>query len=119
MLHSGEYFISIFFSIRPRPGKYSKMVHTDKRKELRDMTAFSHNVAQPAAQFAACRRTLPALGDESRQHLILEMMQMKDCTGAIAEKARLSRPVSISSAARIEGCRYHLRAAEGNKKLWH
>ena len=81
------------------------------------MTAFSHNVAQPAAQFAACRRTLPALGDESRQHLILEMMQMKDCTGAIAEKARLSRPVSISSAARIEGCRYHLRAAEDNKKL--
>lgn len=121
MLYSGECFVSIFFFIRPRTEKQSKMVHTDKRKEPRDMTAFSHNAAQPAAQFAACRRTLPALGDESRRRLILEMMQMKDCTdawaGAIAEKAHLSRPRSISSAARMEGCRHHPRAAGGNKKL--
>ena len=32
-----------------------------------------------AEEFVACRKTLLALGDENRQHLILEMMQMGNC----------------------------------------
>jgi Bacterial regulatory protein, arsR family. len=39
---------------------------------------------------------LTALGDPSRQHIILEMMQMNDCNGSrvieITEKTDLSRP---------------------------
>ena len=49
-----------------------------------------------AEEFKACRKTLSTLGDENRQHLILEMMQMGNCggvrVGAITEKTHLSRP---------------------------
>lgn len=49
-----------------------------------------------AAEFEKCRKILVALGDENRQHMILEMMQMGKCTGArvneITEKTHLSRP---------------------------
>lgn len=49
-----------------------------------------------AEDFAACTRILTAIGDETRQHLILEMMKMGDCNGvrvcAITEKTNLSRP---------------------------
>ncbi len=47
-------------------------------------------------EFEKCRDILVALGDENRQHLILEMMKMKSCGGAqvntITEKTNLSRP---------------------------
>ncbi|MGN1008780.1 MAG: ArsR/SmtB family transcription factor [Butyricicoccus sp.] len=47
-------------------------------------------------EFQACRKILQALGDENRQHLILEMMQMNECSGvrvgAITAKTNLSRP---------------------------
>lgn len=49
-----------------------------------------------ADEFKRCQKTLLALGDENRQHLILEMMQMGDCggvrVGAITQKTNLSRP---------------------------
>lgn len=47
-------------------------------------------------EFKQCQKILLALGNESRQHLILEMMQMRECrgvrVGAITEKTNLSRP---------------------------
>lgn len=46
--------------------------------------------------FESCRKVLIALGDENRQHLILEMMKMDNCFGArvgeITERTHLSRP---------------------------
>lgn len=49
-----------------------------------------------AGEFEACRKLLVALGDENRQHLILEMMKMGNCSGVrvidITEKTHLSRP---------------------------
>ena len=49
-----------------------------------------------AKEFASCTKILTALGDETRQHLILEMMRFGDCSGArvceITEKTNLSRP---------------------------
>ena len=49
-----------------------------------------------AEEFSACRKTLLALGDENRQHLILEMIQMGNCNGVrvgeITERTHLSRP---------------------------
>lgn len=49
-----------------------------------------------AENFAACAKILTAIGDETRQHLILEMMKMCDCSGArvgeITERTNLSRP---------------------------
>ena len=49
-----------------------------------------------AADFSDCAKVLTAIGDETRQHLILEMMKMGDCRGVrvgeITEKTNLSRP---------------------------
>lgn len=49
-----------------------------------------------ADHFAACSNILTAIGDETRQHLILEMMKMGECSGVrvceITEKTNLSRP---------------------------
>lgn len=54
------------------------------------------DIEKLAEDFENCRKVLVALGDENRQHLILEMMKMEDCSGArvgdITERTRLSRP---------------------------
>lgn len=48
-----------------------------------------------ATNFEACQKTLAAIGDETRQHIILEMIRM-DYNGSrvpdITEKTNLSRP---------------------------
>ena len=53
-------------------------------------------VAVLAEEFASCTNILTALGDETRQHLILEMMRFEDCSGVrvceITEKTNPSRP---------------------------
>lgn len=54
------------------------------------------DIKKLAIEFKQCRKILLALGDENRQHLILEMMQTGECggvrVGAITEKTNLSRP---------------------------
>lgn len=49
-----------------------------------------------AEEFAACQKTLQALGDETRQHLILEMIRIGNCQGVrvgeITQHTHLSRP---------------------------
>lgn len=54
------------------------------------------DIEQLAGEFENCRKVLIALGDENRQHMILEMMRMENCTGArvgdITERTHLSRP---------------------------
>lgn len=49
-----------------------------------------------ASDFEQCKKILIALGDENRQHMILEMMKMDSCLGVrvneIKEKTHLSRP---------------------------
>lgn len=53
---------------------------------------------------ASCGDVLIAMGDETRLHLILEMMQIGDCggvrVGQITQKTNLSRP-SVSHHLRI------------------
>ena len=60
------------------------------------MTDHEKKLAELAAEFESCRKILLALGDENRQHLILEMMKMGQCggvrVGAVTEKTHLSRP---------------------------
>lgn len=54
------------------------------------------DIEKLAWDFENCRKVLVALGDENRQHLILEMMKMENCFGArvgdITERTHLSRP---------------------------
>lgn len=49
-----------------------------------------------AESFSSCAKMLTAIGDETRQHLIVEMMKMGRCNGVrvgeITEKTNLSRP---------------------------
>lgn len=56
-----------------------------------------------AQNFEACRKTLTAIGDETRQHIILEMIRM-DYNGSrvpdITAKTNLSRP-AVSHHLRI------------------
>lgn len=53
-------------------------------------------ILELAEDFKNCRKILIALGDENRQHLILEMMKMEKCggvrVGEITERTHLSRP---------------------------
>lgn len=53
-------------------------------------------VALLAERFLACSGLLTAMGDETRQHLIVEMLKMGQCSGLrvgqITEKTNLSRP---------------------------
>lgn len=54
------------------------------------------DVQRLAEEFESCQKILLALGDENRQHLMLEMMRMEHCggirVGTITEKSHLSRP---------------------------
>lgn len=53
-------------------------------------------VSKLADGFSSCTQILMAIGDETRQHLILEMLKMGNCGGVrvceITEKTNLSRP---------------------------
>lgn len=53
-------------------------------------------VTELAERFLACADMLAAIGDETRQHLIVEMLKMGQCDGVrvgqITEKTNLSRP---------------------------
>lgn len=53
-------------------------------------------VAVLADGFASCANILTAIGDETRLHLMLEMMKMGNCNGVrvldITERTNLSRP---------------------------
>lgn len=49
-----------------------------------------------AFEIKECQKVLAAIGDENRQYLLVEMMQMNNCRGVrvgdITEKTHLSRP---------------------------
>lgn len=54
------------------------------------------DVDKISIEFKECSKFLAAIGDETRQHILLEMMKMKKCTGVrvgeITKKTNLSRP---------------------------
>lgn len=62
------------------------------------------NVANLTDLLASCSGVLTAIGDETRLHLILEMLKIGDCggvrVGQITEKTNLSRP-SVSHHLKI------------------
>lgn len=60
------------------------------------MPEHREDIYQLAQEFESCQKTLLALGDENRQHIMLEMMRMEHCggvrVGTITERTHLSRP---------------------------
>ncbi len=80
-------------------------------------------VSYLADGFSDCAKLLTAIGDETRLHLILEMMKMGKCNGVrvgeITEKTNLSRPavshhLQIMKAAGIVKVR-----KEGTKNYYY
>lgn len=59
------------------------------------MSEHRADILQLTEEFRSCQKTLQALGDVNRQHLILEMMRMEQCggvrVGTITERTHLSR----------------------------
>lgn len=79
------------------------------------------DIEKLAEDFVYCRKVLTALGDANRQHLILEMMKMENCSGArvgdITERTHLSRPCGIPPSPDFEGCGNFEGEERGNEKL--
>ena len=59
-------------------------------------STLTKQVRELAESFAASSKLLTAMGDETRQHLILEMMKIGNCNGVrvgeITARSNLSRP---------------------------
>lgn len=76
-----------------------------------------------AEEFQQCRKVLLALGDENRQHLILEMMLKGDCRGArvgeITEKTHLSRPAVSHHLQILKEAGILKRRKEGTKNYYY
>ncbi len=60
------------------------------------MNSLEKEIQKTEDAFKNCQKSLIALGDENRQHLILEMMKMGSCQGVrvgeITKQTHLSRP---------------------------
>lgn len=81
------------------------------------------DIAQLASDFQRCQKTLSALGDENRQHLIFEMMQMDDCGGVrvgdITEKTHLSRPAVSHHLQILKDAGIMKMRREGTKNYYY
>lgn len=70
------------------------MVDINKRKE--ENMEFKEIINNLSKQIKDCQSILTAIGDESRQHIIISMMKNGNCNGMrvddIAKNSNLSRP---------------------------
>lgn len=81
------------------------------------------SIRQLAEEFANCRNILNAIGDENRQHLILEMLQIKECSGVrvgtITEKTNLSRPAVSHHLQILKNAGIIKMRREGTKNYYY
>lgn len=80
-------------------------------------------VSDLAEAFSGCARILTAMGDETRQHLILEMMKMGRCNGVrvceITEKTNLSRPAVSHHLQILKNAGIVKMRKEGTKNYYY
>lgn len=83
----------------------------------------NQSVKQLAEEFADCKNMLNALGDENRQHLILEMLKIEDCNGVrvgtITEKTNLSRPAVSHHLQILKAAGIIKMRREGTKNYYY
>ena len=81
------------------------------------------DIERLANDFESCRKILCAIGDENRQHLILEMMKMGKCSGVrvgdITEKSHLSRPAVSHHLQILKGAGILKVRKEGTKNYYY
>lgn len=87
------------------------------------MSEQREEIRQLAKDFEASRKILLALGDENRQHLMLEMMKMEHCSGVrvceITEKTHLSRPAVSHHIQILRDAGILKRRREGTKNYYY
>lgn len=79
--------------------RYNRLENAESQKAQHDeqrQHVDSLGIQQLAEEFTSCRKILLALGDENRQHPIIEMAGIGKCSGVrvgeITERTHLSRP---------------------------
>lgn len=87
------------------------------------MPGISDEIKTLAEEFKRCQKTMIALGDENRQHLIMEMMQVGDCrgvrVGTITERTHLSRPTVSHHIQILKDAGIVKRRREGTKNYYY
>lgn len=80
-------------------------------------------IDQLSLEFRRCQKLLLALGDETRQHLILEMIQIPDCgdarVNAITKRTNLSRPAVSHHIGILKGAGLVKMRREGTKNYYY
>lgn len=83
----------------------------------------NQEIAKLTTEFQGIQKILIALGDENRQHLILEMMQMGNCQGVrvgeITKKTHLSRPAVSHHLQILKDAGIVSRRKEGTKNYYY
>lgn len=83
----------------------------------------NEEIKELAEEFESCLKILTALGDENRQHLILEMMKIEQCYGArvgtITEKTHLSRPAVSHHLQILKDAGIPKMRREGTKNYYY
>lgn len=76
-----------------------------------------------AKEFSSCSDILTAIGDQTRQHLILEMMKMGNCNGVrvceITQKTNLSRPAVSHHLQIMKSAGIVKMRKEGTKNFYY
>lgn len=87
------------------------------------MSEHREEIRRLAKEFEASQKILVALGDENRQHLMLEMMKMEHCggvrVGEITEKTHLSRPAVSHHIQILREAGIVKRRREGTKNYYY
>lgn len=87
------------------------------------MSKLQTDISRLAEEFEQCRSILLALGDENRQHLILELMRMEGCggarVGAITESSNLSRPAVSHHIKILKAAGILNQRKEGTKNYYY
>jgi DNA-binding transcriptional ArsR family regulator len=87
------------------------------------MNALENDIKSITEEFENCQKLLIALGDESRQCIIIEMMKMDDCNGArvgeITERTHLSRPAVSHHLQILKDAGVVKRRKEGTKNYYY
>lgn len=87
------------------------------------MNTLEEDIKNLTKEFENCQKLLVALGDESRQHIIIEMAKMNKCSGArvgeITERTHLSRPAVSHHLQILKDAGIVNRRKEGTKNYYY
>lgn len=106
--------------------RYNRLENAESQKAQHDeqrQHVDSLGIQQLAEEFTSCRKILLALGDENRQHPIIEMIGIGKCSGVrvgeITERTHLSRPAVSHHLQILKGAGLVKMRCEGTKNYYY